>query len=153
MYLFDTDVLSHLAKQRRSERLMERLAETPQAAQFTSAVNTAEIYYGLRRMEGREGTRTRTIGRDGEGAQTNRAEILRGFFEEQVFPQLTILPFDEECAPIYGRIKAALERKGQPRYEPDLQIAAIALRHGLTVVTGNVRHFYGVPGLTVENWF
>ena len=43
------------------------------------------------------------------------------------------------------------ERAG-PRFEPDLQIAAIALRHRLTVVTGNIRHFAGIPGLKVENW-
>ena len=32
-----------------------------------------------------------------------------------------------------------------------MRIAAIALRHGLTVVTGNVRHFADIPGLKVEN--
>jgi predicted nucleic acid-binding protein len=33
-----------------------------------------------------------------------------------------------------------------------LRIAAVALQHGLTIVTGNVRHFSGIPGLAVENW-
>ncbi len=141
MYLFDTDFLSHLAKRRRSARLLERLAATPQAAQFTSAVNTAEIYFGIERMETREAVPER------------RAALLLRFFEERVFPELSILPFDQECAPIYGRIKAELERKGQPRYESDLRIAAVALRHGLTVVTGNVRHFRGIPRLKVEDWF
>jgi hypothetical protein len=36
--------------------------------------------------------------------------------------------------------------------EPDLRIASIAVLHGLTLVTGNVRHFAHVPGLTIENW-
>jgi hypothetical protein len=44
-----------------------------------------------------------------------------------------------------------LERKGRPRFEPDLEIAAIALRRRLTVVAGNVRHFKGIPGLKVES--
>lgn len=39
-----------------------------------------------------------------------------------------------------------------PLGEADLRIAAIALVHGLTPVTGNVRHFERVPELTVENW-
>jgi tRNA(fMet)-specific endonuclease VapC len=132
MYLFDTDILSQIAKKRRPEALMSRLARTPLASQHTSAVNVAEIYYGVFRAEGRE-------------------SLLR-FFEDQVFPKLTILPFDRDSALIYGRTKSGLERSGRPRFEPDLQIAAIALRHRLTVVTGNVRHFAGIPGLKVENW-
>ena len=132
MYLFDTDILSQVAKKRRPEALMSRLARTPLASQYTSAVNAAEIYYGIFRAGG-------------------RASLLP-FFEEQVFPRLTILPFDQESSVIYGRLKAAVERSGRPRFEPDLQIAAIAIRHRLTVVTGNVRHFAGIPGLKVENW-
>jgi tRNA(fMet)-specific endonuclease VapC len=136
MYLFDTDILSQLAKKRRPEILLSRLAQTPLASQFTSAVNVAEIYYGIFAMKGPE----------------SHHERLLEFFGGQVFPRLTILPFDEEDALTYGRLKASLERKGQPRFEPDLQIAAIALRNRLTVVTGNVRHFAGIPGLKVENW-
>jgi tRNA(fMet)-specific endonuclease VapC len=44
------------------------------------------------------------------------------------------------------------EREGQRLDEPDLRIASIAVSRGLTVVTGNVRHFSRVPGLAVENW-
>ncbi len=132
MYLFDTDVLSQIAKKQRPETLMSRLAGTPLASQYTSAVNAAEIYYGIFRTEGLE-------------------SLLR-FYNDQVFPQLTILPFDHESAVIYGRLKSGLEQSGRPRFEPDLQIASIALRHRLTVNTGNVRHFQGIPGLKVENW-
>ncbi len=136
MYLFDTDILSWLARKRRPEGLMPRLAATPIAAQFTTAVNVAEIYHGIFRMASENGSR----------------ETLLELFDGQVFPRLTILPFEREDARAYGRLKATLERKGRPRFEPDLQIAAIALRHRLTVVTGNVRHFQGIPGLRVENW-
>jgi predicted nucleic acid-binding protein len=136
MYLFDTDALSALAKKRRPEGLMKRLAATPVAAQFTSAVNAAEIYHGLCRL----------------GMENGAGARLLDFFEGQVFPRLTILPFDRAEARTYGRIRAALERKGRPRFEADLQIAAVALTHRLIVVTGNVRHFEGIPGLKVENW-
>jgi len=140
MYLFDTDILSAVAKKRRPEGLMEKLAGLPRAAQFTSAVNVAEIHFGIRLMEGR-----------GE-MKADRAEGLLRFFEEEIFARLTILPFDRESAVVYGRLKAALEQKGRPRFEPDLQIASIAVHHGLAIVTGNVRHFGGIPGLKVENW-
>ncbi|MBN1939497.1 MAG: PIN domain-containing protein [Candidatus Aminicenantes bacterium] len=138
MYLFDTDVLSTLAKKRRPENLTARLAATPAAAQFTTAISVAEISYGLFRLEERDGAG------DSHG--------LLVFFETQVFPRLTILPFETEDAWVYGRLKASLERRGRPRFEPDLQIASIALRHRLTVVTANVRHFQGISGLRLENW-
>ncbi len=138
MYLFDTSVLSALAKKRRPEGLMAKLAATPAPAQFTTAINVAEISYGLFKLEGQGGA----------GASRDLVE----FFEKQVFPRLTILPFETKDARAYGRLKASLERRGRRRFEPDLQVAAIALRHRLTVVTSDVRHFQGIPGLRVENW-
>ena len=132
MYLFDTDVLSHVLKKRRSPSLMEKLKATPQASQFTSAVNVAEIYFGVFRKEG-------------------RTDLLR-LFEDEIFPRLTILPFDREGARIFGRIKADVERRGLPRFEPDLQIAAVAIANNLTLVSGNIRHYTGIPGLRLENW-
>ena len=36
MYLFDTDILSQVAKRKRPPALMARLARTPLASQFTS---------------------------------------------------------------------------------------------------------------------
>lgn len=56
-----------------------------------------------------------------------------------------------EDARACGRLRAALERKGRPRFEPDPQTAAIAPRRRLASVTANVRHFQGMPGLRVEN--
>ena len=52
----------------------------------------------------------------------------------------------------YGEVRTELERRGTPLGDADLRIAAIALARGLTVVTGNIRHFQRVPGLQVENW-
>jgi predicted nucleic acid-binding protein len=132
MYLFDTDVMSRAVKAAPPKALIERLSRIPRALQFTTSINAAEIYYGA----------CRTARRD---------ELIRAF-EEFVLSRLTVLPFDLESAPVFGRLKASLEKRGLPRSEPDLRIAAIALQHGLTIITGNVRHFSDIPGLTVENW-
>jgi predicted nucleic acid-binding protein len=132
MYLFDTDVLSRAVKAAPPKALIERLSRIPRALQFTTSINAAEIYYGA----------CRTARRD---------ELIRAF-EEFVLSRLIVLPFDLESAPVFGRLKASLEKRGLPRSEPDLRIAAIALQHGLTIVTGNVRHFSDIPGLAVENW-
>lgn len=132
MYLFDTDILSQLAKKKRSDVLIDRLRSTPQAAQFTSAVTVGEIYAGIYKTE-------------------TRASLLR-FYEERVFPQLMVLDYNRESARVFGWIKSVLERQGHPRSDTDLQIAAIAVQHHLTLVTGNAKHFKGIPGLAVENW-
>ena len=72
--------------------------------------------------------------------------------EERLWPYVHILPFDRAAGEEYGRLRADLERDGTPIGEADTRIAAIAMVHNLTVVTGNVRHFSRVTGLRVENW-
>jgi tRNA(fMet)-specific endonuclease VapC len=52
-----------------------------------------------------------------------------------------VLPFDDEAARLAGRINADLERAGRVIGLPDVMIAAMALRSGLVVVTGNTAHF------------
>jgi tRNA(fMet)-specific endonuclease VapC len=65
---------------------------------------------------------------------------------------LDILPYDDTVAPVYGRVRAALEKEGMPIGPLDTMIAAHALSLGLTVVTGNEREFRRVSGLKVQNW-
>ena len=43
-------------------------------------------------------------------------------------------------------------RAGYPHNDADLLIAATALAHSRTLVTGNTAHFMWVPGLTVADW-
>jgi predicted nucleic acid-binding protein len=67
-----------------------------------------------------------------------------------------ILPFDRAAAELAGRIAGDLDRIGQPIGRADPMIAAIALQHGLELVTGNTAHYQriqqlGYP-LTLVNW-
>lgn len=62
------------------------------------------------------------------------------------------LSYDTEAARIAAGLKAELARSGRPIENNDLQIAAIALRDGLVLVTDNVKHFGRIPGLKIENW-
>jgi tRNA(fMet)-specific endonuclease VapC len=66
--------------------------------------------------------------------------------------KFTSLPFDDAAAVIYGEERARLEKQGTKIGPHDMQIAAIALLHHLTVVTHNVAEFTRVPGLAVEDW-
>jgi len=132
MYLFDTDVLSNIVKKSPSPFLIEKLRQSSPAMQFTSAINMGEIYYGALR--------------------TSYSEKIISAFEERVFPVITILPFDDGAAKVYGRLKAKLEKKGIVKSEPDLRIASVAIQHRLMLITGNIKHFEHIPGLEIENW-
>jgi tRNA(fMet)-specific endonuclease VapC len=132
MFLFDTDIISNLMRQAPSPALIRRLAAVTPEQQFTTAITVGELVYGAYR--------------------SGRAEYFLRRLDEQVFSDLTVVPFDGEAARVYGRLRSELERGGTPLSEPDLRIAAIALAHMLTVVTGNIRRFGRVPGLAVENW-
>lgn len=63
-------------------------------------------------------------------------------FLESHFP---ILPFTAHRD--YGEIRAALESKGERLDDMDLLIAATALEHGLTLVSGNEKHFSRIKAL------
>ena len=62
------------------------------------------------------------------------------------------LPFDDRCAEAYGRIRARLAEVGSIIGPNDLLIASIAVVHGATLVTHNVREFSRVEGLAYEDW-
>jgi tRNA(fMet)-specific endonuclease VapC len=70
----------------------------------------------------------------------------------QLQRQFICLPFDEDCADNYARIRAHLEKIGQSIGPYDLQIAGTAQKHGLITVTHNVAEFSRVPGLPIEDW-
>jgi tRNA(fMet)-specific endonuclease VapC len=62
------------------------------------------------------------------------------------------LPFDDAAADQYAAIRHHLESAGQLIGPLDMQIAAIALANGCTLVTHNVAEFSRVPGLVIEDW-
>ena len=62
------------------------------------------------------------------------------------------LPFDDQAAEAYGRIRADLERRGATIGANDLMIAATALANHATLVTHNTAEFSRVPDLAVEDW-
>ena len=132
MYLFDTDCLSNILKKAPSPLLIKKLETLPKDLQFTTSINVSEIYFGAYRSR-------------------NRKKILKAY-EDKIFPNVNILPFDTDSGKIYGRLKALLEKRGLSKSEPDLRIAAIAIQRDMILVTGNKRHFINIPGLNMEDW-
>ena len=129
-FLFDTDAISEVLRKRPAEAYVRWLGTVPREDQFTSAVVVAELYKGAFGSE--------------------RASVHVSNIETRALPSLTILPFDVAVARVYGQIEATLRKGGRPLADADLQIAATALHHGLELVTGNVRHFERVPGLSLN---
>ena len=58
---------------------------------------------------------------------------------------------DRLTARRYAAIRAALAAAGTPIPQNDIWIAAVAVQHGLTLVTHDA-HFRRVRGLTVQVW-
>ncbi|HEV8632976.1 MAG TPA: PIN domain-containing protein [Chloroflexota bacterium] len=129
-FLFDTDIISAMMRREPNLYVTRRLASLPAEEQSTSAISYGELLYGALRR--------------------NRQDLLTSI--RVITSQMPIRPFDERAAERFADLKSSLERAGTPLDEPDLRIAAIALVNGLTLVTGNERHFRRVPELAVENW-
>jgi tRNA(fMet)-specific endonuclease VapC len=93
-------------------------------------------------------------------------EIVQGFQKNQSVRRLQafltslaaqeVIPFEESDGELAGRIAGELERVGRPIGPADSMIAALALQHGLELVTGNTTHFQRVQQigyhLTLVNW-
>ncbi|HEY9176006.1 MAG TPA: type II toxin-antitoxin system VapC family toxin [Verrucomicrobiae bacterium] len=103
---------------------------TPAEVLLCSVVK-AELWYGAQKYEPGE----------------RRLRALQTLFQAFVS-----LPFDDAAARHYGVIRHGLEARGQIIGPNDLQIAAICLAHGLTLVSSNTSEFSRVAGLKVEDW-
>ncbi len=64
-------------------------------------------------------------------------------------PYYVVLFPDLEMCDIWASITADSYRRGRPKQDNDLWIAATALRHDLPLVTHNRKDFDDIPGLTV----
>ena len=72
--------------------------------------------------------------------------------QEAILSKLLILNFGYKEAVRAGEVLHGLHSIGQPIGVEDVIIGSIALSNGLTVVSGNTRHFSRIPDLQVENW-
>lgn len=129
-YLLDTNTCIRYLNGR-APGVRDRLRRTPPAQVAVCAVVKAELYAGAAKST--DPARTRA----------NQDRFLAPFVS---------LPFDDATADTYGRVRATLEKAGTPIGPYDLQIAAIALTHGCTLVTHNTREFGRIPGLALDDW-
>ena len=129
-YLLDTNTCVEYLNGR-SHRVLEAFQRrVPEDIALCSIVK-AELHYGALRSK------------DPQRASAKLEEFLAPFRS---------VPFDDRCAAVYGRIRARLAQAGSLIGPNDLLIAAIAVVHGATLVTHNIREFNRVEGLALEDW-
>ena len=130
MYLLDTNVCVQYL---RGKHLLvrQRLAAKAAVEIAICSVVLAELYLGALRSD---------------RPTTNRAKI------DTFVQPYACLPFDAAAAEIHAGIRHHLERAGAPIGPHDLQIAAIALAHGVSLVTHNTAEFSRVPALAIDDW-
>jgi len=128
-YLLDTNTASYVIKGN-FPRVRARLLRVPMAEVGISVVAEAELRFGV--------------------ARRPEAATLRRVVEEFLL-RVEVLPWNSEAAQQYARIRAALEKEGEPMGNLDLMIAAQALAVEAVLVTHD-QVFRRVKGLKVEDW-
>ena len=84
-------------------------------------------------------------------ADTPARRARREEFVETILAAIPVVPLTLPIMRVFGEIDAQLTTHGQRLPTSDLLIACTALSRGDEIVTGNMRHFDGVPGLVVHD--
>ena len=129
-YLLDTNTCIHVIKHHPSS-VQERLATIPIGDVGVSSMVLAELWYGIAHS----------------GKRQHNEQALTEFLD-----YVEVLDWPREAAPIYGRVRSFLRKRGTPIGAMDLLIAAHALTLDAALVTDNVAEFRRVPKLKIENW-
>jgi tRNA(fMet)-specific endonuclease VapC len=127
-FLIDTDwVIDHLNA---VAEVTRRLKELEPQGLALSIISAAELWEGV------------YFSRDQKRSQVMLEAFLSG---------VTILNLDEEVCKRFGHLRGSMRKRGQVMGDFDLLIAATALRHNLTLLTNNRKHFAGIAGLQIQS--
>jgi predicted nucleic acid-binding protein len=133
-WLVDTDVLSQAAKSQPDRKVVTWLEAEFQNC-YTSSIVIGQIAYWVRSKE---------------GAQRLKLQRWLGYLVEAL--EGRICGFNVSVAHVWAEQQHKLAKAGVTMPAEDSMIAATAVRHGLTIVTGNERHFRR-PGIKFFNPF
>ena len=130
-HLLDTSVYCQPIKPRPLESVRERWTHLGDDSLAISAICEAEVLYGL---------------------ELKKSQRLNGLYDALLKERLRVLTVDSGVAKHFASLKAWAKVNGRALSDFDLLVSATARAHDLTLATLNVRHFQGLPGLTVEDW-
>jgi len=136
-FLLDTNVVSELVKATPAPPVVEWVGRQAISELYLSVVTLGELTRGVVRL-----------------ADGRKRRQLTRWITEELPAQFTgrLLGFDQPAAVIWGTLLGNADRNGRPYAAIDAQIAAIALRHELTLVTRNTRDFAGIGVGLLNPW-
>ena len=137
MYLLDTNVISELRKVgdgKADGRVTAWVADSDATSFYVSALTLMELEIGILRIERRDSL---------------QGQRLRAWMDRRVLPEFLerTLPVDSAVALTCARLHVP-----DPQTERDALIAATAIVHKMTVVTGNVTDFERTGVAVVDPW-
>jgi predicted nucleic acid-binding protein len=127
--LVDTNVLSELVRPRPDPRVVDWAGGL--SSVILSAVTIEEVFFGL---------------------SAKPSPRIERWFEDFLDSDCRVLEVTTPIARHAGILRGQLARRGRPRTQADMLIAATAALHGLTLATRNERDFKDC-GVTVVNPF
>ena len=129
--LLDTDILTEIFKHRNPTVANNAVDYLKQHGQFAiSAMTRFEVVRGLRHK---------------------RATNLLTRFDSMC-GRMFVVPITEDVLDRAAGLWMDARDGGHPQRDADLIIAATALAHNRTLVTGNTPHFQWIRGLSITNW-
>ena len=137
MIVLDTNVVSELMRPTPDPAVVAWFSGLDRSAVFLNAVTNYEIRFGIERLQN---------GERKDRLFSTWSALLTTFLPGQV------LSLDHDAAEQAALIKAILIARGGNRDICDLLISGIAVRHGATIATRNVRHFEGLQIDIIDPW-
>jgi predicted nucleic acid-binding protein len=130
-YLLDTNIPSEARRAGGNPKVKTWLAGVASSSLYLSVVTIGELRKGIVQLRRRDPAAAQAI-------DAWLATLLATFGAR-------VLEFDRAAAEHWGDILGGVN----PVPVEDALQAAIAIRHGMTLVTRNIRHVAGIPGLLV----
>ena len=114
------------------EQLIEQIVNrTGDQEAALSAIGLTELIHGIYR------------------ARTPEMRLRRETFLNELLADLTVHPYTKETAMLAGKLDGEQQSRGVVIPFGDLLIGATALSLGYQMLTGNLRDFQRIPGLSV----
>ncbi len=138
MYLLDTCVLSEVVRPNPDENVISWMESFSDSVRLhLSSITIGELQKGISKL-----------------GKTAKAKRLQRWLDEDVQDWFAgrIIPFDGDCAAVWGARTAECDRNGCPRPTLDAMIAATAIAKNLTLVTRNVSDMEGMGVDVLNPW-
>lgn len=134
-YLLDTNILSEAKRPQPNENVMEKLKLYRQET-ATATLVIHEILYGCLRLP-----------------LSKKRQDIEYYINHVILAQLPLFDYNLSAAQYHAQERARLSKLGKVPAFIDGQIASIAVKNNLILVTNNVRDFQDFENLKIENWF